>query len=173
MKSYFARAISALLCLELILGSFAPSAQAAGGTGFSLGSELNTAGAGAEYVSGNYPGAILMPVNLWGSVSKPGIHHIPTQTDLLTLLSLAGGPLPDARMDTISIKRRTGKQEQIIEVDADDLLTRAGIPSPILEPNDIIVVPRDRPTISSNTVTTITFVGSVLGIILAGYALAK
>jgi hypothetical protein len=127
---------------------------------------------GAEYVSGNYPGAILMPVNLWGAVGKPGIHHVPTQTDLVTLLSLAGGPGADAEIDHITIKRRFSGEEQVIRVDADDILNKPGVRSPVLEANDIIIVPREKPPISNTTLTTVTFAATVLSAILAGVAIS-
>ena len=162
----------AVLQILLMLGHSAGAIAAPPGA-VSIGSDLGSVGAGNEFVSGNYPGAILMPINLWGSVGKPGIHHVPTQTDLITLLSLAGGPGPDAQLDKITIKRRAGKEEQILKVDAEEYLNKAGMRSPVLEANDIVVIPRDTPPISSNTVTTVTFVGSVLGIILAGFALSR
>jgi tetratricopeptide (TPR) repeat protein len=51
------------------LGQFAAAAEP--GSGLSLSHELQGAGSGSEFVSGNYPGAVLMPVNLWGAINKP------------------------------------------------------------------------------------------------------
>ena len=128
---------------------------------------------GAEYVSGNYPGAILIPVNLWGSVQKSGIHHIPSQTDLLTLISLAGGPTPDAEMNKVIIKRNSGKKEEVIYVNIEELVTQPGTRGPILEANDIVIFPREKPILSNNTMTMMSFVGGILGIILASVALSS
>ncbi|MCM2323956.1 MAG: SLBB domain-containing protein [Oligoflexia bacterium] len=169
--------LTALLTLVSLLVQLGPfriaPALAAGPTGGLLLPGEASGSTGSEFVSGNYPGAILMPVNLWGAVIKPGIHHVPTQTDLVTLLSLAGGPTGEARLDRISIKRRSGSQEQILRVDAEDILDEPGVRSPVLEANDIIIVPRDQPTVSNNTMSTVSFLGSILGIILAGYALSR
>ncbi len=133
---------------------------------------MSSMATGSEYVSGNYPGAILMPVSLWGSIGKPGIHHVPTQTDLVQLLSLAGGPGSDAELDHITIKRRSEKEEVIIRVNADDILNKPGVHSPILNANDIIMIPREKPNVSANTITTLAFISSVATILLAGFAIS-
>jgi hypothetical protein len=164
------RALTFILCVQLgFPGALAHAAGAAGG--LSLSQDITGAGSGSEYVSGNYPGAILMPVNLWGSVGKPGIHHIPTRTDLVTLLALAGGPAADAELDDVVIKRRNGKEELILKIDAEEVLTEAGVQSPVLEANDIVIVPREKQVISNNTATLVGFTASVLGLVLAGIAL--
>jgi hypothetical protein len=155
--------------------AFGREARAAGGmgigAGLSLSNDLKSAGAGAEYVSGNYPGAVLMPINLWGSVGRPGIHYVPAQTDLVTLLSYAGGPAPDADLGEVTIKRRTGAQDEVLEIDAEKLLKRPETRSPVLQPNDVVVVPRESPLIGTNTLTVVGVVGSLLGIVLAGIAI--
>jgi hypothetical protein len=160
-----------IVCFQIIV---MPSLYAAeNGSHLSLSQEIHAGGSGSEFISGNYPGAILMPVNLWGSVGKPGIHHIPTHTDLVTLLSLAGGPGNDAQLDNITIKRRTGGEEKILKVDGEDLLSKANVHSPILEANDIIIIPRDKPIVGNNTMVTVTFIGSILALVLTAYAVAN
>src|SRR4051812_38256259 len=104
--SFRAHIVSTALVLAL---AFPFPAFAAGGSGYSLMPEIPGAGGGSEYVSGNFPGAVLIPINLWGAVGKPGIHHVPTRTDLVTLISLAGGPTGDASLGDVSIKRRSQK----------------------------------------------------------------
>ncbi len=171
MKKILFNFIIWILCSQIaVYPSFSYAAE---GGNLSLSQEIQASGSGSEFISGNYPGAILMPVNLWGSVSKPGIHHIPTHTDLVTLLSLAGGPGNDAQLDNIVIKRRAGGEEKILKVDGEDLLNKANVHSPILEANDIIIIPRDKPIVSNNTMITITFVGSILALVLTGFAVAN
>jgi len=46
---------------------------------------------------------IKMEVNLWGQVPKPGIYTVPYTTDLITIISMAGGPSGNARLDDIRI----------------------------------------------------------------------
>lgn len=129
--------------------------------------------AGSEFKSGAKPGAVLMRVNLWGAVGKAGIHYVPAHTDLLTLISYAGGPHKEANLDEVIIKRRRktkdGKKEEIIEVDVEQFfVTGATEINPVLEAHDIVIIPADKPVISSNTVMVISAVGTVFSIILAG-----
>lgn len=168
-RSPLSRAVAVALSASLALPH---GAAAAGTSGFSLSQEVSASGAGSEYISGNYPGAVLMPVNLWGAIAKPGIHHVPTRTDLISLLSLAGGPVGEAELSDITIKRRSSGDEKVLEFDAEEMLTRPGKHSPVLEANDIIVVPRRRPTINPDTAATLGFVGSMLGLVLSGIALS-
>lgn len=172
MRRLTARLARATLIAILAAQLVAAPALANGPGGLSLGQQFSGS-SGSEFVSGNYPGAILMSVNLWGSAGKPGIHHIPTQTDLVTFLSLAGGPLPDAQLDKVIIKRRNGPEETVIKVDVDDLLRTPGLRSPVLQANDIVLIPREKQTISNNTMSTIGFVSSILGLVLAGYAISN
>ena len=124
-------------------------------------------GSGNVFVSGAKPGAVLMKIDLWGAVHKSGIHYVPPQTDFVTLLSYAGGPISEADLKHAYIKRRTKNQEKIINVNIRDLLSVSSKSNPHLQPNDIVVVPQIEPTVSNNTVLTVTFVSSVLSIVLA------
>jgi protein involved in polysaccharide export with SLBB domain len=47
------------------------------------------------------------PVNILGYVNKPGQYMVPYRTDLITLLSLAGGFREDAKITQIKIIRNT------------------------------------------------------------------
>jgi hypothetical protein len=144
-------------------------------TGLAISKDLANvkAGLGSEFISGDYPGAVLMRVNLWGSVGKPGIHFIPTQTDLITLLSYAGGPTDNAKLGGVYIKRWSRGREQVLDVDAEDLLQGTGSKSPMLQANDIIVVPTKKPIISQDMGTLVSFVSSVLSIIAVGIVLTR
>jgi protein involved in polysaccharide export with SLBB domain len=54
---------------------------------------------------------------IWGQVRNPGLYKIPDNTDLLTLLSSAGGPTENAKLSRIKIVRPTLEGERIIYVD--------------------------------------------------------
>ena len=58
----------------------------------------------AQYVLGDKD-QILMQVNIWGRVAQPGNYWVPRDTDLITLLSLAGGPAEGAKLSQIRIIR--------------------------------------------------------------------
>lgn len=54
---------------------------------------------------------------IWGQVRKPGLYIVPDNTDLLTLISLAGGPTEDAKLSKVKIIRPTTNGKKIIIVD--------------------------------------------------------
>lgn len=166
--------VRGFVSLLLILMTAGGPALAQGNpSGLLLRKELETSGRGSEYVAGDYPGAVLMSVNLWGSVQRPGIYHVPVKTDLLTLLSYAGGPSSKAILDDVRIKRRTGPKQKLLEVDVDDLLSSTELPSPTLEANDIIHIPETEPAVGDNTMRTIAFISGILGIVTAGLVLSN
>lgn len=144
-------------------------------TGLSLSKDLamGRTGVGNEFVSGDYPGAVLMKVNLWGAVGKTGIHFVPTQTDLITLLSYAGGPSVNAKLNDVFIKRWTSGKEQIIRVDAEKLIQGVGKISPTLEANDVVVIPTKTPLISQDTSTLIGVITSIVSLLAVSLVLVK
>lgn len=128
--------------------------------------------AGSEYISGSKPGVVLMKVNLWGAVIKPGIHHIPAKTDLISLFSYAGGPLSSAELDSVLIKRvAAGGTEKKISVNVDEILHGSSMQNLMLEPNDIIVVPAHKPVISSDTSLLVSIIATLATLSLTTYIL--
>jgi len=95
----------------------------------------------AQYFLGN-ENELLVPVNIWGFVQKPGQYMVPNNTDLISLLSFAGGPTESARISNIRIVRnnpQTGKRVWKVNVrkyleTADEKLI------PVLKPGDTIIV---------------------------------
>ncbi|MBI2711874.1 MAG: hypothetical protein HYX41_03265 [Bdellovibrio sp.] len=144
-------------------------------TGLSVSKDLGSmkAGQGSEFISGDYPGAVLMRVNLWGAVGKPGIHFVPTQTDLITLMSYAGGPTESAKLGGVYIKRWSRGKEIVLDVDAEDLLEGTGTKPPILQANDVVVIPQKKPIISQDMGVLVSFVASVLSIVAVGIVLTR
>jgi len=80
---------------------------------------------------------------IWGQVRKPGFYLLPDDTDLLTLLSLAGGPTEDAKLSKIRIVRPSEEagQGEVIWVNVKKYLDTGdfGI-IPVLKPGDTVVV---------------------------------
>lgn len=127
-----------------------------------------------EYYSEIYQGEILVPVNLLGSVGRPGVYHIPKQTDIIRLLALAGGTRADANLEDVSIKRRSGETERTININLKQLVDERGSGKPInLEANDIILVAPKEPLISSNTVQTVGFISSLLGLVVSSIVIVN
>ena len=59
---------------------------------------------GAQYFLGDQD-ELLMRVNIWGFVRKPGQYMVPTDTDLISLISFAGGPAEQAKVKAIKVVR--------------------------------------------------------------------
>lgn len=132
-----------------------------------LGTQRFSSTRGAEYISGNQPGTVLMKVNLWGAVNRPGIHHIPVSSDLITLLSYAGGPNKEAILDEVLIKREVGKKRKLIKVNVEELIKSASHHHVELAPNDIIVIEKDEPLIDRDTLATVTMISVIMSSLLA------
>ena len=60
---------------------------------------------GSIYYSVSVKNKILIPVNIWGEISHPGLHFIPSDTTLIKGLSLAGGPSSGANLENIALMR--------------------------------------------------------------------
>jgi len=159
--------------LEMFLSPVCRAADENYNLGLSTSTEHALDARGNEYTSGLGSGAVLMRVDLWGSVQKTGVHHIPPRTSLITLLSYAGGPLTTAETDNITIRRTVDGKPVNIKVNLDTILSTAGAPSPVLEPNDVVVVPALKPIVSNNTIILATLVASVLSIALAAIVIRQ
>ncbi|OFZ82425.1 MAG: hypothetical protein A2583_03730 [Bdellovibrionales bacterium RIFOXYD1_FULL_53_11] len=161
--------IKQLICACIIIShffSFSAYAAQNPGLGISVAEEHGGTLKGNEFVSGASRGQVLMRINLWGAMNKSGVHHIPTRTDLVTLFSFAGGPMHDADLSDIMIKRKMNDKEESIAVDMNDIIASKK-PSPMLEPNDIIVVPASKPLVSNNVILGVTLLSGILSIVIA------
>lgn len=97
----------------------------------------NSSAASFYYVA--RPGELTMKVNIWGFVHNPGRYEVPTSTDLVQLISFAGGPIQDAKLSEVRITR-------FLRVDS--LLTRGEITANLddlyrIDPSKLILYPDD------------------------------
>lgn len=129
----------------------------------------------AEYIFKNSPRDVLITVQLFGSVARPGIYYVPEDTDLMKLLTLSGGVLNSSELEEIVVRKGDARtwhglnlrfvdktQDSVYRVDVDKLLKE----SPNLKPlrmshQDFVYVPTKEPFISANASRIIT-IGSVL-----------
>ena len=68
--------------------------------------QSNFSNRGAQYILGDRD-EILMNVNVWGYVLRPGQYLVPRHTDLITLISFAGGPREGADLGEVKIIRES------------------------------------------------------------------
>jgi len=88
------------------------SAQVEGGYG-STASGISP----ASYYYISKPGEITMPINLWGMVKSPGRYEVPISTDLVQLLSYAGGPLREADLSSVHVTRTERREDAARKVE--------------------------------------------------------
>lgn len=101
---------------------------------------LKRIGEASQYYLGE-TNELLIRVNIWGRVLRPGQYFIPSTTDLITLISVAGGPESRSRLDNVRIVRNREKGPEVIIVNIKKYLKTGDktlIPS--LEPEDTIIL---------------------------------
>jgi hypothetical protein len=96
---------------------------------------------GAQYFLGSED-ELLVPVNIWGFVNRPGQYMVHANTDLISLLSFAGGPTESAKISRIEIVRSDLKEgNRIYKVNVKKFLATAdGRLIPTLKPGDTVIV---------------------------------
>jgi SLBB domain len=91
----------------------------------------------AQYILGTND-VLLISINLWGHVQRPGIYSIPSSFGLVDLLSSAGGPLKTARLNDVRLIR---KNQEVIKVNLKEFMKTGNkdllVP---LQPGDLIIV---------------------------------
>lgn len=127
----------------------------------------------AEYIYRSSPKESLIGVQLLGAVKNPGLYYIPSSTDLLKLVTLAGGT-DEADLSSIVIRKTEGSQKGVYEVDLNRLMKTTSDSKPLnLAQDDFIYIPKKEPWISNDVSRTITIVSLVATIILTGVLIQK
>ncbi len=139
----------------------------------------------AEYIYRSSPKESLISVQLLGAVHKPGIYYIPANTDLLKLLTLAGGTTNGGDLSEVLVRKLEAKSwteiktkavseyQGAFEVDAEKIIKYGGSSQLKLAQDDFIYVPPKTPWISGETSRTITMISVVLGIALTAILIDK
>lgn len=78
---------------------------------------------------------------VWGQVRSPGLYIVPDDTDLLTLLSSAGGPTENAKLSKVRIIRPNLEGEKVMIVDLEEYM-RTGDNDliPLIQPGDTVIL---------------------------------
>ncbi len=123
------------------------------------------------------PFEVTMSVNLWGEVPQQGVYVVSTNTDIIQLLSYAGGPRDKSNLDEVLVYRVGAKKDQkartLKRISVRDILEGRSEPV-LLAPGDMIVVQRTPDTTSLLEVLTIVNVGTSLAVLgISIYTLTK
>jgi hypothetical protein len=147
------------LALAVVLGGTSLQ-MAAQTTESGLAPSLSRGSAASYYYIGK-PGELTMNVNLWGAVKSPGRYEVPSSTDLVQLLSFAGGPLEQASLDDIKItrliKKEGGMTRSEFRVDLDDLRD--------VDPAKLVLNPGDTIYLDYSSWTTARDIFIVVGVL--------
>ncbi len=133
--------------------------------------DLLTSREASVYIYGDPSLGELMPVRVLGAVQRAGMYHISPATDLLTLLSLAGGTLENANLESVKIKRITKGNESVIEIDLEDMVEDVNEVSPLLQDGDTVLIPNQKKIFSDNFMQTfalITGLATIFGTLAVG-----
>ena len=75
---------------------------------------------GAIYYSSPSKNKVLIPVHFWGFMQKPGLHFLPAETSFIKALSMTGGPLPGAKLESVFLTRIENGTTHKYEFDLSD-----------------------------------------------------
>jgi hypothetical protein len=105
---------------------------------------------------------LTIDVQIWGQVNRPGQYFVPDRTDLVGLISYAGGPTEDAKLRNVQVLRPTSSTGRVHRVNLEAFMV-TGDPEliPRLTPGDVVVVPASR----SRSVTRMAGIVSVLALV--------
>jgi hypothetical protein len=114
------------------------------------------------------PFEVTMTVNLWGEVPQQGVYVIPTSTDIVQLVSFAGGPKERSNLEEVLLYRATGKKDPKARIEMTinlrDILEGRAATVP-LSPGDMIVVKRIPNSLTWQDVLTIINTTATLGVL--------
>jgi len=112
-------------------------------------------------------GNILMNVNFWGHVNKPGRHVVYDGIDLATLLSMVGGPKTGANLKKVRLFRETEDEagKLIHEINMDQFL-KTGNRGDFVKvlPNDTYVVPQTLTSLVFSEMRTVNTIMSMVNL---------
>lgn len=98
---------------------------------------------GSVYLTPTKKDEVLFKASIWGAVQYPGVHYIPVGTRLIDALSIAGGPIERADMDSITLSSHEGKGLNVYNLSLSEALADNN-KNPMLKPDDVLVIREDR-----------------------------
>lgn len=139
----------------------------------------------SEYIFRSSPKESLISVQLLGAIDKPGIYYVPANTDLLKLLTLAGGTKNGGDLSEVLVRKLEPKTwteikskavneyQGAYEVDVEKIIKYGGGKNLRLQQDDFVYVPPRTPWFSSEASRGLTMVSLLFGIALTGLLIDK
>ncbi|MFZ3230804.1 MAG: SLBB domain-containing protein [Pseudobdellovibrio sp.] len=127
----------------------------------------------AEYIYRSSQKETLIGVQLLGAVQKPGLYYIPANTDILKLLTLAGG-IEEANLSEVIVRKIDPSQAGVFELDMNKFMKSSADSKPFkLTQDDLIFIPKKEPWISNDVSRSITLVSLITSIVLTAVLIEK
>lgn len=120
-----------------------------------------------EYFAGSYPGAVMMKVNLLGGVNLPGVYNVPVNSELNGVISYAGGPTKEAKLDEIMVRSKNGDTYKVNKVNLTEFFANEHAKPYRLKPDDYIFVKQEADLINNNVFRASLVVSAIVGTILS------
>lgn len=93
-------------------------------------------------VSGTVVGQLNIEVHIWGEVKQPGAYMVPEGTNVVQLISRAGGPTQFADLSRVEVAHVVGDSNWVECVNIINYLKGKGDNTvPVLGKGDVVVVP--------------------------------
>lgn len=127
----------------------------------------------AEYIYRSSQKESLIGVQLLGAVKYPGLYYVPSNTDILKLVTLAGG-IEEANLSEVIVRKTDPSQAGVYELDMNKFMKSSADSKPFkLTQDDLIFIPKKEPWISNDVSRTITLVSLVTSIVLTAVLIEK
>ena len=171
--------------IAMIFSLVTLSAHAAHPDGTTLLNDIQPPQQASEYIFRSTQKESLISVQLLGAVNKPGIYYVPANTDLLKLLTVAGGSAQGGDVTEVLVRKQEPKAwedfkskaideyQGAYEVDAEKIIKYGGARNLKLAQDDFVYVPQRSTMISPETARNLTVVSVALGIILTGLLIER
>ena len=114
---------------------------------------------------------LLVPVSVWGEVTRPGYYNVPDGSDVARLLSYAGGPTEFANLSRVKLTRPDGGASAVDikqYIDTGDVVA-----VPVLKPGDTVYVYRNEKYAWREFVKVMSELAVVAGTVLLYIEVAK
>ena len=112
-------------------------------------------GGAQYYVYADRDWELQINVYVWGQVLKPGMYSVPRTTDLIGVISLAGGPGEHANLKKVRVIRNNPGAE-VLTVNVLEYMRTADTSSvPVLHPGDTVIVPEGRSLTVSKVISCV------------------
>ena len=114
-------------------------------------------------------GIILMNVNIWGHVNRPGRHMVFDGIDIATLLSVVGGPKNGAKLNKVKIFREVPDENGILAYTINiENFIKTGDRSEFIKimPNDTFIIPQKTSSYIMGQIGALNTILSILNIYL-------